>query len=159
MPHVLLTFQLKPTPVSACTDILFVATFYMFVLWCIPLTYTWLCHPKASNNNNNNKMKKWAVSKVPKAMKAFVYVYNTILLVLGITKENFNPWKPSRMVFSMHYNRVFYKFPGRSLLWTTTVVHDYETNPIIFLCISKFPSIQHSCMFLNAYKHNYNICM
>ena len=28
------------------------------------------------------------------------------------------------MVFSVRCNRVFYKFPGRFLLWTTTVVHD-----------------------------------
>ena len=32
------------------------------------------------------------------------------------------------MVFDVHCNRVFYKFPGRSLLWTTTVVHDILCN-------------------------------
>ena len=66
--------------------------------------------------------------KYQKTMKTFVYVYNTMLLVLGINKEDFtvflNPRKPSMMVFSMRCNRVFYKFPGRSLLWTTIVVHD-----------------------------------
>ena len=34
-------------------------------------------------------MEKQAVFKAPKTMKMFVYVYNTVLLVLGITKEDF----------------------------------------------------------------------
>ena len=42
-------------------------------------------------------------------MKHLYYVYNTALFFLGINKV-FNPCKPSRMVFSMHCNRVFYKF-------------------------------------------------
>ena len=58
--------------------------------------------------------------KHQKTMKTFVYVYNTMLLVLGIGKEDFtiflNPCKPSMMVFGVRCNRVFYKFPGRSLL-------------------------------------------
>ena len=32
------------------------------------------------------------------------------------------------MAFDVRCNRVFYKFPGWSLLWTTTVVHDYEMD-------------------------------
>ena len=58
--------------------------------------------------------------KHQKTMKTFVYVYNTMLLVLGISKEDFtvflNPYKPSIMVIGVRCNRVFYKFPGRSLL-------------------------------------------
>ena len=48
-----------------------------------------------------------------------------MLLVLGISKEDFtvflNPCKPSRMVFNVCCNRVFYKFPGWFLLWTTAI--------------------------------------
>ena len=66
------------------------------------------------------KMEKWVVFEAPKTMKTFVYVYNTRLLVLGISKEDFTvfltPCKPSRMVFGIHCNRLFYKFTGRTLL-------------------------------------------
>ena len=63
--------------------------------------------------------------KHQKTMKMFVHVYNTMLLVLGINFTVFlNHCKPSMMIFGVRCNRVFFKFPGRSLLWTTTVVHD-----------------------------------
>ena len=68
----------------------------------------------------NNKMEKCAVYKALKTMKTFVYVYNTTLLVLGISKEGFTGLltlcKLSRVVFDMPCNRVFYKISGRSLL-------------------------------------------
>ena len=45
--------------------------------------------PVKQENNNNNKIEKQAVFEAPKIMKMFVYVYNTALLVLGISKEDF----------------------------------------------------------------------
>ena len=77
---------------------------------------------------NKKEGKRWRNGQffeAPKSMKMFLYVYIT---ALGISKEDFtvflNPCNPSRMVFGVHCNRVFYKFPGWSLLWTTTVVYD-----------------------------------
>ena len=62
-------------------------------------------------------------------MKTFVYVYNTVLLFLGISKEDItgfflNLCRLSRVVFGVRCDMGFYKFPGQSLLSTTTVVHD-----------------------------------
>ena len=76
------------------------------------------------DNNMKNKMEKQAVFKHQKTMKMFVYVYNTVLLVLGISKEVLNTLcKFSRVVFGVRCNSVlvvfgvrcnsvFYKFPG-----------------------------------------------
>ena len=53
-------------------------------------------------------MEKRALFKAPKNHEN---VYNTMLLVLGISKEDFavsfNPCEPSMMVFGVHCNRVF----------------------------------------------------
>ena len=50
-----------------------------------------------------------------KTTKTFVYVYNTALLVLGISKKDlksfWNPCKLSRVVFSVRCNRGFTNFP------------------------------------------------
>ena len=51
------------------------------------------------------------IFEAPKTMKTLVHVYNTILLVLGISKEDFKVFK-NKTLFSVHCNRVFYKFPG-----------------------------------------------
>ena len=40
-------------------------------------------------NKERKKMEKRAVFEALKTMKAFVYAYNTKLLVLGISKEDF----------------------------------------------------------------------
>jgi len=48
--------------------------------------------------------------------------------MLRWTKGGFLSYSlPSRVVFVVCYIRVFWKIPGQSLLWTTTVVHDKET--------------------------------
>ena len=45
-----------------------------------------------------------------------LFMCDTVLLVLGISKEDFagffNPCKPCRVVFGICCNRMFYKFPG-----------------------------------------------
>ena len=65
-------------------------------------------------------------------MKMFIDVYNTALLVLGISKEDFKGFlKPLQVFwggFGVRYNREFYKFSGRSLLWTTIVGHNKSKN-------------------------------
>ena len=97
--------------------------------------------------------------KHQKTMKTFVYVYNTALLVLGISKEDFkNLCKLSRVVFGVHCNRGFYKFPGRSLLWTTTVIHDNGPygkkfkNWLIMVCELHAQWLFRSCGWRNWFK-------
>ena len=48
-------------------------------------------------------------------MYNYMSLYNTALLVLDISKEDFEDFltcKPFRMVFGVGCNRVFYKFPN-----------------------------------------------
>ena len=63
----------------------------------------------------NNKMEKRAVFWTPKNHENVCLCYNTALLVLGISKEDFkgfwNLCKLSRVVFN-RCNRGFYKFPA-----------------------------------------------
>ena len=57
--------------------------------------------------------------KHQQTMKTFVYVYNAMLSVLNISKEDFTFFKPLQAfydVFGVCCNTVFYKYPGRSLL-------------------------------------------
>jgi len=56
-----------------------------------------------------------------KVEKTIAYVFNNVLLNWSIIKEGLRGILSS--VFSVCYIREFCKFPGWSLLWTTTVVH------------------------------------
>jgi len=82
-----------------------------------------------------------------KIKKTIAYVFNNILLNWSIIKGGLRGFLTSKAVIGVCYIRVFCKFPGWSLLWTTTMVHDSTkpiNKPILFL-------YNHSpLLFLNA---------